>query len=119
MKKIVTAAIIVAAAFFSLAAHADQAKLDGLLNMTIAQPAVGKTAMGKAITVEAGREMVSCLLKSSDPELTRAAIEEAGGRTNAVIGKIMSVSIPTDSILKISDLDEVEYIEAAKPMTKR
>ncbi len=117
MKKIFAAVIVLVAASVSVSAGADQAKLDGLLKMTIAHPQTGKMMLGKAISVETDREFISCLLKSSDPDATSAAIKEAGGQTRAVIGHIMSVSIPLDAMEKISDLNEVSYIEAAKPMT--
>ena len=116
MKKIAALACFL---LFAFSAQAGTEKLDGLLRTHFTNPAIGKAALGKASVLELDREKISCLLKSSSPELTGDAIVKEGGEVSAVIGNIMSVVIPKDSIIAISDRDEVEYIEAAKPLTSK
>lgn len=104
---------------FCAAAHADNAKLDPMLRMTMVKPALAKASMGKAVTVKAEREMIDCLVKSSDTAATTAAINSAGGEVRAVFKTIMVAWLPSDSIGAISDRPDVVYIEAAKPMSEK
>lgn len=68
----------------------------------------GKTAPGALL--------LDVFIKSSDVEKTKGRVEAAGGNVRTIVGKIMTASVPEKAILDAEGWDEVEYIEAAKPM---
>lgn len=118
MKKTIATAVMLMIAL-TTSASADVKKMDGLLRSALSRPAAMKSILGKAIAVKADREMIECLVKTSDPAATTEAITTAGGEVRAVIGNIMSTSIPTDALANISDRPDVLYLEAARPLTSK
>lgn len=119
MKKTLSTLSVLLALAFSLTANADVKKMDSLLRSALSRPAAMKSILGKAVTIKAEREMIECLVKTSDTIATTEAIKSAGGEVRAVIGNIMSTSIPTDALANISDRPDVLYIEAARPLTSK
>lgn len=105
-------AALFAVTFAATAAHAG--KMDLMLRMGLADGAHSKAMLGKSLSLQGGVEMVDLLLKSSDPELTAVAIDEAGGTVRSVIGGIMTASVPVVFLPELEGLHEVEAIEASK-----
>ena len=119
-KTLVIFVILIVASFVPSASKADLNKMDGFLRITESDPYIGKAVLGKAMSLEdVDVPTVDCLVKSLDPEITSQNIEEVGGKTKAVIGQIMSVTIPVDSLYDISESEEIIYMEAAKPMAAK
>jgi hypothetical protein len=118
-KSLLVSGIIMLLLAFPSSSNADIKKLDPFLKITKTAPQTGKLLLGKAVSLEGTRENIACLLKSTNPELTAEALEEIGGETRAIVGDIMSVSIPAELLDPISDRDEVVYIEAAKLLTPK
>lgn len=120
MKKVLTFAAAISLTFAVIPlAQADLSKMDGLLKSVKNRPHVGKLIMGKAVSLKPNYETVECLVKSTDPELTAEAINHAGGEARAIIGDIMTATIPIKELDDISDREEVKYIEAAKPVNSK
>ena len=117
MKKILVAVLIIAAS--TVTAHADVIKMDGLLRIAKKSPEAGKSVLGKAVSIKENREVIECLVKSSDPDATALAIKDAGGEVRAIIGEIMTASIPSAALDSISDRKEVVYIEAARALSPK
>ncbi len=105
--------------FLATSAKADVSKMDGYLRIAYKNPQTGKAMLGKSMNLESAIPSIDCLLKSTDPDATLHEIMVEGGEVRATIGQIMSVSIPLAALDKISNLDEVVYLEAAKPMTSK
>ncbi len=91
--------------------------LDLPLRILLERPAAGKAMLGKAVTVRGGTEQADVLIKSSDPEVTRAAIAEAGGSVRSVVGGILTAFIPLSELSRIAALPEVRAVEASRPTT--
>lgn len=99
--------------------YADSSKMDGLLKITKSEPYIGKSILGKAVSLKANYETVDCLVKTTNPTLTAKAINDAGGEARAILGDIMTASIPLDALEDISDREEVVFMEAAKPLSSK
>ncbi|MFH1874636.1 MAG: S8 family serine peptidase [Pseudomonadota bacterium] len=119
MKKLVTASICGISLLLATAAGADVSKMDGYLRIASSSPETAKAMLGKSLDLTSAIPTIDCLLKSTDPDSTLHEIIIAGGEVGATIGQIMSVTIPLDNLETISNLDEVVYLEAAKPMTPK
>ena len=91
-------------------------KLDLQLRMLVDLPDEGRAALGKALKLSEGVEMADVLIKSYDVEITKASVEDLGGRVRSVSGYVMTAFVPTGELMSISDLPEVVAIEASKPM---
>lgn len=59
---------------------------------------------------------VDIFVKASDAESTAAAIRDMGGQANVVTGDIITATVSADMIDGIAAMDQVEFIEAAKPI---
>lgn len=62
------------------------------------------------------REMVDVFIKTSDIEATRDLIRDLGGKSHISTGEVLAASIDINAVEMISGSDEVEFIEAAKPI---
>jgi subtilisin family serine protease len=115
------AIVMVVLAFLPGNARTDYAggteKMDLQLRMLVDEPSSGKAMLGKAITPGDGVELVDVLIKSYDPQITAASIEESGGRVRSVVGSIMTAYVPMGELTAISGLPEVVALEASKQLT--
>ena len=66
-----------------------------------------------------GALLIEVFIKSSDVEKTKGRVEAFGGSVRTIVGDIMTASLPEKAILDAESWDEVEYIEAAKPLKPR
>lgn len=114
MKKIITAAVLIAAMAVPALAAADTSKMDGRLRMLLGEPAQGKAMLGKAVKFDGVTDTVDCFIKSSDVLATEAAIVEAGGTVRTILATIITADVPVHALGAISDRKEVLALEAAK-----
>lgn len=101
---------------FASATAFASAKMDLPLQMLVGQPHLGKALLGKAVTAVGGLEQADVIIKSSDPDATAAAIEEAGGEVRAVLGEIMTAFVPVKFFPVLESREEVIGIEASRPL---
>lgn len=99
--------------------YSDTKKMDSLLQVSKNNPHAGKAVLGKAISLNINIPTIDCLIKSSNTEKTKEYIEYSGGLIQTILGDIMSVTIPLGEVDKISELEEVISMEAAKPMISK
>ena len=116
------------------AAQANQNKLDLMLQPLAEKqtPEASKAFLGKAIAIQASDKvssgkalaslnpeemLVEILIKSDDPQLTRAAIEASGGLVRRIIKNIMIVQVPASQLKQLSNFAEVRFIEASKKLS--
>ncbi len=116
MKKLV---LLVGFLLFSQSSVAES-KVDPFLNFMTSQPERAVSSM-KAFGVKAveGVALTEVLIKTSSVDDLRDAIEPLGGAIHSIVGDIVTATIPLDSISLLKDMDEVIYIEAAKPMLNK
>ena len=114
MKRFFTLSLLVIILSIPSVSHAG--KMDLMLKMAMDKPTVGKAMLGKSLSMIDGVQRVDILIKSSDVDMTRVAIEDAGGRVGSVIGDIMTASVPMDFLSKMEKLDEVEKVEASEAL---
>lgn len=92
-----------------------QQKVDGFFELL--SPAGQGQIMIKSMGL--GGAYVEAFVKTEDVEATKIEVEALGGKVKMSVGSILTVSIPQSSLDEIASLDEVVYIEAAKPITPR
>ncbi len=95
-------------------------KIDPLIRTMQSAPEFAVSTM-KAFGVKAigGEANANVIIKfaSATPEADeRDIIESAGGTTQTVIGNIVTAIVPIAAITMLEGSEEVEYIEAAKPI---
>ncbi|PJA19847.1 MAG: hypothetical protein COX62_05865 [Deltaproteobacteria bacterium CG_4_10_14_0_2_um_filter_43_8] len=73
--------------------------------------------LGKSTGLAEEAQVIEVLVKSKDTDLTTSFVEDENGTVLNTAGNIMVVRLPVDSLSALSDLDEVEYIEASKRMS--
>ncbi|PIR18380.1 MAG: hypothetical protein COV46_00280 [Deltaproteobacteria bacterium CG11_big_fil_rev_8_21_14_0_20_49_13] len=100
-----------------------ETKVDPFFQEMMANPKAAATTM-KAFGVKSmeGVVMADGFIKVSDPSfvpIVKGILENEGGTVRSIIGDIMTASIPVDTLEKIGALDEVVYIESAKPMDSK
>jgi len=114
--------VLMAAALTFVPSSADTQSATGIhkmelpLRMLLETPAQGRAVLGKAVKASGGVELVDIIIKTSDAELTKASVEDAGGRVRSVVGNIMTAGVPAGELASISALPEVIAIEASRPM---
>ncbi|MFA5811519.1 MAG: S8 family serine peptidase [bacterium] len=111
-------------------------RMDLPLRMLVETPDAGKAMLGKAVSLRAGIEQADVLIKSRDAQATAAAIDDAGGGVHSVVGppagppacppadrrasrragSIMTAFVPVRSLTDIAALEEVDAVEASRPM---
>ncbi|MBI4126424.1 MAG: S8 family serine peptidase [Deltaproteobacteria bacterium] len=97
---------------------AEQGKLDPYFEAS--SPVSAASVGGKAqVTGSASTapRFVSAFLRVRDVDQAMQAIERLGGKVRAVVGDIVTATIPADALGEISRSESIEYIEAAKPIT--
>ncbi len=103
---------------FAAAASYAQTKIDPYLD-TAAESAPAKALSISVIppTPDKGSP-ADVFIKTDDAEKTAASVRADGGSVHAVVGRIVTATIPNDKIADIANSDEVIFIEAAKPIEK-
>lgn len=91
-------------------------KMDLQLRMLMDVPASGKAMLGKAVSLRDGAEYVEVLVKTSDADLTGAAVGDLGGSVRGRIGRILAVQVPLEALAALSALPEVSAVEASKEL---
>jgi len=106
---------------YALIAYAG--KIDPLLTY-LAEQSIGEGAqlyagkgVFKAVSItRGGVPSLKVIIKTSDPEATKATIEGLGGSVGVSINEFITAYVPADAVEKLADAKEVEYIEAARPL---
>ncbi|MFH1829984.1 MAG: S8 family serine peptidase [Pseudomonadota bacterium] len=119
MKKV--AIIMFAFAFFLFPGILNAGEADLILKKMVShlqnnQP----TSWSKAAIDDYGSVLIPCLIRTKDPSLTKKAIEAYGGR--ALIfgaGAIISARLPVELVAWVTNRDEVEFVEAALPLSSK
>lgn len=73
---------------------------------------VGVKAAGNVVLVDA-------IIKTSDPDIVGAAVEDLGGSIGAIFQTVMTAKIPLDAVDKLAEMNEVDYISASKPLRQK
>lgn len=96
-----------------------QTKIDSFINTSTKS---NRFTSSKALSLSSGMHSnvnnitSDVFVKSSETMWTKDRIRELGGRVYTVAGNIITANIPTDSIELLANDDEVQFIEAAKPI---
>jgi len=116
MKKMIGVMLFVSVFSLSLAARADQSKMDLLLRSAVERPAESSVLLSKSLKQVGGETLVSCFVKSNDVLATEAAIIDAGGTVNTVLKTILTAQIPMSALEAISNRSEVVVLEADREL---
>lgn len=73
----------------------------------------GTAPWSKLVTLHEGEVLIPCIMKTTDPDSTIRAIEEAGGRATKITQEIITARVLPDSVEKIVSRDEVVFAEAS------
>jgi len=79
---------------------ASAGKVDLQLRMLMNETPAAKAMLSKSITVRNNVEQIDVIIKSSDTQLTKVAIEEAGGMVRSIIDSIMTAFVPIDFLFR-------------------
>ncbi len=111
--------------FAMTAAHAQINKVDPFIKM-FAKEAEYATPAGlasKSLSVnKEGQKVVDCFVQVYNPnkaEEIAKRLKSIGGQARSIIENIMTASIPLDAIETVAGWEEVRYIEAGKPMSRK
>jgi len=102
-----------------MSSNASEEKLDLLLLSLKTDPAKNYKAVGKALSVVDGINMIQCLIRSEDVNETALKIEELGGEVLFKLKTIVGVNIPLSKVDAVSDFEEVDYIELSRELTSK
>jgi subtilisin family serine protease len=121
MKKIITITSLCTCIlnFLFISSVLGNDKLDSFLESSINSNEY--VVMGKALSlsssVEAAfDETTEVFIKSAEVDYTADTIREMGGLVHIKAGNVISATVPKNSVSAIASEDEVEFIEAAKPI---
>jgi len=73
----------------------------------------------KVLPEDAGEVLVPCFVKTADVDVTRLAIETAGGDVGIVVGDIITARIPVESLSSIAARSEIHAVEFGSPLSSK
>lgn len=92
-----------------------QQKIDQFFG--VLPPAAATHGFTKGVSVNT--PLYEAFIKTTDAQATTEEIIAYGGIVKMAVGQILTASIPQAAIEKLASLEEVVYIEAAKPISPR
>ncbi|OGQ23151.1 MAG: hypothetical protein A3I05_00820 [Deltaproteobacteria bacterium RIFCSPLOWO2_02_FULL_44_10] len=73
-------------------------------------------SLSSSKSISSSSSLILAFIRSSDPERLSQWVEENRGEVRFIAGNILSVRLPASLLSQLQERDEVEYVEAAKPM---